>query len=578
MSSLPNEILALTFHYLSKTDVLQCQLTSKRWHEVSLTHLYSDVCVNSDKKTFDYVRTISNSPALGKHLKTIDFYELFNKGDNENILDKLNMLETIILCCPNITKIDTYNPDLPFWVRIGYAATQGQLSHLKTLPTPDSENLESYIYTALQFKDSLTSLILGCDSDSFQPQLADLAAYGILRDQIDQFKNLQGLHLNYLCNKYLSYFDGLIDKCYHLKKLTFDVTIDTILQPNEPEPTFCPRPDIQTFKCNSRLINSDSQLEYVICKFPNLKSLKIESRLWGDPILNCSGHTLIKFIRYVLSIPDFEIQINVKEEDILNIWTEFIDAKNECKNLSVSYLEIDQPSDNLCILGCGKEGLTLILPSSAHGDELPHTRFFSGAGRSVRSLELSHSNMSLRVNGEASTNVDWLFDILQLCPLAEEIKICDLRFFSSSHHILQYPSVNKLIIDGGNYHDSSKLLDCVSLNLPNLHKLYLNFLYSKDNDSDPITINMPRTSLDLLAWKEKSRNLRSFKGTEVYIKLKTDEGLKFYMGERHMMFQIDSERYTSSWKHTRFDINCKKLKELRVRRSVAPNSDANLVF
>ncbi|GAA5795336.1 hypothetical protein EDC94DRAFT_604675 [Helicostylum pulchrum] len=578
MSSLPNEILTLTFRHLCKTDVLQCQLTSKRWHEASLTQLYSDVCVDSDKKTLDYVRTISNSPALGKHLKTIDFYELFNKGDSENVLDECDILETIILCCPNITKIDTYNPDLPFWVRIRYAATQGQLSYLKTLPTPDGENLESYIYTALQFKDSLTSLTLSCDSDSFQPQLADLAAYGILYDQIDQFKNLQDLHLNYLCNKYLSYFDGLIDKCHHLKKLTFNVTIDKILQPNEPEPTVCPRPDIQMFKCNSRLINDDSQLEYLMYKFPCLKSLEVDSRIWGDHILNCSGHTLIKFIRYTLSIPDFEIQINVKEEDILNIWTEFINAKNECKNVSISYLEIDQPSDNLCILGCGKEGLTVILPSSTRGDELPHIRFFSEAGRSVRSLEVSHSNMSLRINGEASTNVDWLFEILQLCPIAEEIKICDLRSFSSSHHILQYPSVNKLTIVGGNYHDSSKLLDYVSLNLPNLKKLCLNFLYSKDNDSDPITINMPQTSLDLLTWKEKSSNIRSFKGTEVYIKLKTDEGLKFYMGERHMLFQIDSELYTSSWKHTRFDINCKNLTELRVRRSVAPKSDANLVF
>lgn len=61
-----------------------------------------------------------------------------------------------------------------------YAATEGQLSHLKNFPEPDIKSLESYIYTTLLFKNSLSTLWLNDDSLSFGPQLASLDAYRTL--------------------------------------------------------------------------------------------------------------------------------------------------------------------------------------------------------------------------------------------------------------------------------------------------------------------------------------------------------------------------------------------------------------
>lgn len=195
-------------------------------------------------------------------------------------------------------------------------AAQGQLSRLETLPEPDSTSLEPYTCKALMFKNSLTSLNLccDCDSDSFQPQLA----FRTLCHQIDQFKNLQHLDVSYLPDKYFSYFDGLINKCLHVKSLYFDLTIDEIRQPVELNPSTRSSSDIQTLECNSRLINTESQLECLMRKFPNLESfiVKYGPRIHGDTTPIFSGLTLIKFIFYNMSIPNSEINIDAKVKDL----------------------------------------------------------------------------------------------------------------------------------------------------------------------------------------------------------------------------------------------------------------------
>ncbi|GAA5804876.1 hypothetical protein HPULCUR_010385 [Helicostylum pulchrum] len=357
-----------------------------------------------------------------------------------------------------VKEILPYEEDFPFWTQLMYAASQGQLSHLKSLPQCSSASLESYIYTALSFKNSLATLELYDDSSCFGPQVARLGAYQTLCDQMDQFEKLETLRLNYVSDKYLSYFDGLIDKCHHLKEVNFNIIVKDIQQPpnDEPESKIHPRPDVRTFECNWGLINVKSQLEYVMYKFPNLETLRVnESETDEDDVVNCSGPTLIKFIQYIMSVSDFYIHMDIKEEDLLNIWTEFRKGKNGSKKLSIA---------------------------------------------------------------------------------------------------------------------------CLSLNLPNINQLSFKVYAAKDDDTEPITIHMPHSSLDSLTWLDQSYSMEYFKGTEVYIKLKTDAGTKFYVGIRNMLFEIESDRYLFFSRHTRFDISCKRLKELRIKRNIAPESDANLVF
>ncbi|KAI9259754.1 hypothetical protein EDC94DRAFT_611957 [Helicostylum pulchrum] len=570
MSSLPHEVLTLIFDYLVVKEILPCQLTCKQWHKASLTCLYSHQFIHSDKDATLYVRTISNSPHLGKYLNSIAFENIFEKNSEGIVFDKHGIVDVVIRYCPNVIRIQCIDEeDFPFWTQLMYAASQGQLSHLKSLPQCSSASLESYIYTALSFKNSLATLELYDDSSCFGPQVARLGAYQTLCDQMDQFEKLETLRLNYVSDKYLSYFDGLIDKCHHLKEVNFNIIVKDIQQPpnDEPESKIHPRPDVRTFECNWGLINVKSQLEYVMYKFPNLETLRVnESETDEDDVVNCSGPTLIKFIQYIMSVSDFYIHMDIKEEDLLNIWNEFRKGKNGSKKLSIAY----SFSNSWSIGISANRGIIIRFPAVINDDDPSHIRFFSGAGETVQSITIDGSARSI--------SIDWLFDILQLCSFIEEITIKNLSYLSQSRNTLKYPSVKRLKINLLYYTNSNIFLSCLSLNLPNINQLSFKVYAAKDDDTEPITIHMPHSSLDSLTWLDQSYSMEYFKGTEVYIKLKTDAGTKFYVGIRNMLFEIESDRYLFFSRHTRFDISCKHLKELRIKRNIAPESDANLVF
>ncbi|KAI9265348.1 hypothetical protein EDC94DRAFT_485986, partial [Helicostylum pulchrum] len=206
--------------------------------------------------------------------------------------------------CPNITEIKCDIKDESFWNLLMQAGTQGQLPHLKVLPHPDNLDLTTYADTVLSFRNSLTSvLILGDDDDE--------GGYRTLCDQLDHFKSLQRLDFEIQSYPYLSHFDGLIDKCPYLKELTFILDTDAVRRPNGPEPTIRPRPGISKLECDWQLICTESQLVYAMHKFPNLQSLRIwaTGNEFSDPLEEPEvfGPTLVRFIQYVLSIPDFSL-------------------------------------------------------------------------------------------------------------------------------------------------------------------------------------------------------------------------------------------------------------------------------
>lgn len=390
MSSLPQEVLILTFHNLKIKDIVQCQRTSKQWYKASLTHLYSKVFIGSNKESRLYVRTISNSPHLRKYLNTIGLGQISELNDEGFEYDLHGLLNTVIQYCPNITELDNGCNQFHFWTRIMYAATQGRLSHLQILPESFGDSLESYVYTALLFKNTLTKLSLNDTELSSGPQFSRLAPYQTLCDQIDQFKKLQHLYIGCHSDKYLSYFNTLIDKCSHLNKLYFDVSIDKILDPNKLESNILPRPDIRKFSCNWEAINAENQLNYVMLKFPNLRNLRVDYLAVvneGD-ILNCSHHTLIKFIQYSLSIPLFRIRLPISEKYLTSIWIEFMKTrKNGSKNLSIEYSDQPQSSNSLYNLTLSvKDGMNLIFPMELDDNKPRHIKFFSEKGAVIQNL------------------------------------------------------------------------------------------------------------------------------------------------------------------------------------------------
>lgn len=121
----------------------------------------------------------------------------------------------------------------------------------------------------------------------FRFQFSNLRRYKRLYDQIGQFYNLRNLRLTFRSDKHLSYLDGLIDQYPRLNKLSFSADIQQITRSNELPfstairritgrnqlvPIILPRPEIKRLECNLGLINTASQLEYVMQQFRNDQS------------------------------------------------------------------------------------------------------------------------------------------------------------------------------------------------------------------------------------------------------------------------------------------------------------------
>ncbi|KAI9265377.1 hypothetical protein EDC94DRAFT_583396 [Helicostylum pulchrum] len=378
----------------------------------------------------------------------------------------------------------------------------GQLPHLKVLPPPGPYNEEPYVDTVLSFKNSLTSLRISGDDS--------LAVYRTLCDQLDQFKSLQ--RLTFVIRSYtgLTHFEDLVDKCPHLKELNFKVYINAIQRTNEPEPEpmILPRPDIHKLECDWKLICTESQLEYVMHKFTNIQRLSVYANGPEEP--EVSGPTLIKFIQYVISTPVFTLEIFVRNEDLLDIFIEFMKTKNGCKNVNIGYAMYCPPSFVLC-------GLYLSAKTGASLSFVPDTvmSFIGG-------IQISFASSIL-----------------------------------TNHRESKHPSLKKLSILGVEPSKSLRFLNSLSLNLPNLREFSLGFSYY-DSNTGPIVINMPHSSLDSLTWHVVASDV------EVYIKLKTESGLRYYYWNRLVVLSVDESCYLFVTQNVRFDINCKYLKELGI--------------
>ncbi|KAI9266230.1 hypothetical protein EDC94DRAFT_32374 [Helicostylum pulchrum] len=220
-------------------------------------------------------------------------------------------------------------------------------------------------------------------------------------------------------------------------------------------------------------------------------------------------------------------------------------TKNECRNVSIGFSEQYHPPFVLCKLSLSvKTGADLIFVSNTGDNEVKHIRFLSEVGGSLRSLKLDDFSEISDIKGEASKSIDRLFDILHLCPLLEECTILDASSVSASRRKSKYPSLKKLSIIGVK---SLRCLNSLSLSLSSLCEFSLGPGSTLDKDADPIVINMPRSSLDLLTWDDHPTGKRD---AEVYIKLKTERGLRYYSENTQELLLVDKSSYLSATENT----------------------------
>ncbi|KAI9362209.1 hypothetical protein BD770DRAFT_382171 [Pilaira anomala] len=573
MQTLPFEILKLTFKYLSKEEVLQCQLTSKTWYDASVELLYSVVEIKTKEKALQYIRSISNSPRLGSSLRVISALNMIQQDYEGVYWDENNLLNAILRHCPNVLNLQGIYPDLSFWVRVSHAANLGQLSRLQVFPDPKGDNLESYMHTVLLFKNSLIRLALQNEYGLDESGFSQLKVYQTLKDQLSEFKNLKILEIEDTTGQRLSHLDKMIDSCLHLENLT------VLLYPtNEQDSVFEPETafirshhNIRDIECNWSAISNDNQLKYIMQKFPNLQGLRIYQEYARDPISRegyFSPSVMIDFLRFAIAIPSLYMTMELKKQDLANIWIELMKSSDGLKDVAIKFNPSPVPSNKVELEFMEKRSV-IYFPYHVDDVALSTFKFFARAGGKIRSLQILDIYTfikSARSSPRLMTylNMGWIFQILQLCPSLQRLKVYSPLYDGTlPSHIVPHLKVKKLY--ASHVFDSPthlRFLECMALHLPNLKGLKLAFSNQKHTNVEPLSVLMLKTKLMYLQLDNLPPRYSEQNIFEMYIRLSTDAGVKFYKGAQTGLSTMHEHEYNQSEKRFRFEITCASLDKL----------------
>lgn len=553
MPELPLEVLMLTFGFLETEDLVQCQLTNKEWYEASVELLYSKVSVYHRLELERYVRTISGSVRLGSYLKSLyTEYVFLTFGITKGKLNDHELLEVIIRQCPNILELSHWKEDVTCWEQIAQAVIQGRLSHLQRLPSPTSKTLEHYLCVVLLFKKTLSWLTAVDDFFDYGCDLKYSKFYEIVLGQIKEFKNIKCFDLVYESNKLLSDFDMLIEDCPKLERLSlaFCPSKEERILSEPKKAIISPRPDIRELECEWWIIESEDQIRYLMQKFPKLRWLYVMFGEFGrrSGVTRCPSNVLLEFLHYIIAIPKFFVEVEVRRQDLANIWNNLIDANDRFKDVAIDYFTNFQ-SRNINNLKLTTKLSTIHFALNTRDIESPQIMFFSEVGSRIRSLRienLSWLHSSSAVHRKLSKKLDWIFHILQLCPSVQELSMYGniYKIPPTNDGVPQHTQVKKVSVFDVNLPTKSvAFLEYLSLKLPNINQLYLTCDSDRDEFPKPVKINMPNTSLDLLTWRDVPSNYLIDSELEVYIKLKTSTGIRFYLGKKACLSEIDKQQY-----------------------------------
>lgn len=544
MQSLPFEILRQIFTYLETEELLECQHACKNWYNASLELLYSNIQIFSKNGCFKYVRTISNHPQLGHYLRQIGTASAY-------IWDECNLLNGLAEYCPNLLKFKSNEQSLNFWIRISYLAREGRFSRLQCLPRSRSSNLESYIYTTLFFKESLTSLSIQDESSRFGLNLNRLVAYQTLQDQIHQFKNLQSVKLSYHSNRQLSYLDAFIEGCPYLKNIDLQLSICiTEKVVVGPAKIIKPRPHIQELLCTWPMIDNEIEIKYLMQKFPSLQSLKIYLCYRSNL---CPTGVVGDLVRYILAVPSFQVAFSLRHEDFRKAWVELMQMNDICSDVTFKYSYADIVPDTV-YMNIKNDSLAININTTEVGAELLlPTEFFSQLGKMIRSLNLTWYSL------EHGTH--WISQIIQLCPSLQQLSLKGPRgtINASSDLRFQQTELKKLsILICGKPDEYIDLLKNISLNLPNIKYLQLKYLLLHPWD-EPVVIHVPSLRLDQLTAICKYHRPKKIR---IYIRLNANSNVTFYIGDQNgRLSEIGEELYNKRHSVYSFNITCQSLKE-----------------
>lgn len=599
VSDLPIEILTQIFYHVkSNADLLQCQQTCRCWYQASKESLYESIYFGSEPRTSALMRTLNDSPNLGKFIKNVQF----NRGKAN--LDTPSAQQLLQLCS-NIENISAFVPDDAFYKGLVQAARQGQLSCLQRLPDHHSgsvESMEVYLNVALEFQTTLKGLAY--DQMIYSDLGGDmhLKIYSKLAQNLKRFKELQDLKIV----RVASFFGrGLCDLDPLIQDVPLLKTLTAVFYPTNhfrgPLPTdvftsmhgaplagdifstisnkdIKPRPDIESFYGIWESMNTDDVVTYFMAKFTNLKMVNIGYLRDPPQPYDISLPVVYKWIEYLSKIPSVKVECALKKKEALDAWIQFIQNDPSGKKIGITYEWVSNLDHYKLTFRKKKDtSLTVTISYPEGSMDLPHKDILEKVGQHIERILISNMqniqrNISSRRDNPQQYDMvygHWLSHLLHNCLSLKDLLIYTpgkIRLDDSNME--QHQALEKLSISHVYAEIGDTVLPDLSRRLPSLK--YLDLFYFGERN-EVTTIQMPDSSLDTITWGKRSHyvgigTVTTQENWKFYLKVKTATQEQFFMGDKVRLYPSDQEAYTNALQERQcFDIQCKSIKHLVIR-------------
>jgi hypothetical protein len=372
----------------------------------------------------------------------------------------------------------------------------------------------------------------------------------------------------------------------HIKVHLYSIFGEQKVKISKLPATIRPHKKAESLECHWELISFDSQLNYIIKKFPDLKKLTIS--LFSDEALGLSSTyyqksltpstrpsatTFVAFLKYVFSIPTFLVTLVLKNESIRFVWETLKEIKGANDNVRLIFnLEQNNGFTRNMATRFKKHQSVIYFRYYTSLRNLPDTRFLDSAGPYIGLLQIRNEE-SLRNNnilGRKYRNPDYIFEVLRWCPSLLELDF-DTIFFSKKPQRVygnRFP-LRSLSVRIDHARLCVSYLKVLAPTLPELKQLHITAQCKQNiNHRRPIKIEMPNIDFVLITWTYKAKtHLRSQK-MYCYLQVKSSSQDRFFMASLDGLLPISEQIYSSAGSQLRVCIICRELRDFKLQISI----------
>ncbi|KAG2202523.1 hypothetical protein INT46_005080 [Mucor plumbeus] len=552
VDTLPSEILTTIFASLPKETLFICLCVCKSWFHSASQIYYRRFYINNSNKDGDITKLaqyINSIPVLsiGYNVKSIQIDgQQQIKGRiilrTKTTPSSKQELQILLQLCPNLQEL-AFSINSIYWKHI-YEMDHhnGSMIRPRRVYTVGKQRCyeEEYFYkVAHQFRSSISELDIHCSCDE-----SIHSNFGSLYSYLADFPLLRSLSIKSGSQRYIIYFQKLLETSPHLKKLSFQLDHPFFELPLTVEKDYQLWSEYPSMQELDIYISNFGvqQLQYIIQRFTRLKkfSLRInqnddyQMKQWKDEKINDLKSVIQffkhDFIKFLADLDSLHLYFNIHNqsyiENLLELFYLPCSISKISPNIFVNAVyEVHHGRTERTQIELSKQkkgqiqsinytfvrdfSVTDPLLDEEHVEPtqpLPYISHLKSYGQLLQSLSIT---ITVQEKHEEASDIDL---VLRLCPNLQELAIVlersPVTYFShdaSFIHIQHPPSLcwnynsctalssklSSLTIKGMTI--NSELLNTLALHHPNLKNLSL-INCSSEFSTDIIEPNAPKDS------------------------------------------------------------------------------------